>query len=276
MSKRKIGPAANLKAVANFKINTNLGVVSVKMAQDAPKALADDMKMIAATLRDGMKGRSVSGITIACNRNCQTFCGLLSYHAHPQELPKVGFKYGAPYWELKPGFKEMVRGLGEIQEELARVTRAWDKLPEGKKDKKSFDLYEAGKNHALARNRAWLVRFAPLRLVFLPPADERPPFFYFPWSFQNKDDARLVGEFLYELSVSRHYTQEGGASRGTRDWALSIPEQKLAEKIRGKGKGTERGSIRFIAEELRERGNRKKMSAITQNLKRHFRRIRHK
>lgn len=216
MSKRKIGPEAQVKSFAIIKIDPNLGAVSVKMAKDAPKALADRMQISAATLRDEMNGRSVSRITTACNRNCQTFCGMLSYHAHPQKLPKVDFNYGAPYWELKPGFKAMVRELGDIRKERARIGRAWNKLPEGKKDKQATDLHERKTNQAFARDRAWHIRFAPLRVVFIPPVDDRPPFFNFPWSFRNKDDARLVGEFLYELSESRYFTSDGGAPPGSR------------------------------------------------------------
>jgi hypothetical protein len=195
------------------------------------------------------------------NQN-RDFGNVLSYHA-----PRAGWPPTASFWELKPGFKEMVGSLGKINSRIAAAKKAWRKVPKGARE--DFDRRAEAWGQEFDRLDGWLAQYLPACAVFFPE-DKSIPFLYFPWSFKKKDDARLFGAFMYELSTSRNYTQGGGGPKGTR--ALTIPEQKLAEKMRRRGMGTEAGSIRFIAEELRERGNRKKQFALIQDIKRHFRR----
>jgi hypothetical protein len=210
----------------------------------------------------------------------RTFGDLLVYHVPPSDLQPSAHNRTAPYWELKPGFKKMVRDLGKIRGRVVRALMVWAKIPEAKKTEQAYGLYLQNLDRELVKQKACYVRIAPLRTAFIPEMDEEgrdlTPFFAFPSGFQRKEDARLFGEFLYELSESRYFTMAGGAPRGTR--ALTLPEQKLAEKMRRRGKGTTKGSYRIIASRIAELRNipieeeGQALPTLIQDLKRHFRR----
>lgn len=94
----------------------------------------------------------------------------------------------------------------------------------------------------------------------------------------SSDDAGIknrlhIARFALYCEDSHSLIQRVGHPRETQ--SLNDDEQKIAEKMRQKGWGTERGSIRFITEEFRERNlpsGKKKPATTIQNLKRHFRR----
>lgn len=101
------------------------------------------------------------------------------------------------------------------------------------------------------------------------------PFFNLGYFGLSSSDLEFTRQFRH-LTLASYLTTPGsarGAPRGTR--SLSHDEQKLAEKMRRRGKGTEKGSLRFIEGEFRERNlpsAKKKTAATIQNLKRFFRR----
>jgi hypothetical protein len=89
---------------------------------------------------------------------------------------------------------------------------------------------------------------------------------------------KLIAELALLLndSVNLEPAPVGGPSE-TR--GLTLDEQKLAEDMRQRGKGTEKGSIRVIASEIgleqrkySDRTWKKKEPALIQDVKRHFRR----
>jgi len=96
-------------------------------------------------------------------------------------------------------------------------------------------------------------------LEFLPRAANEWPLF-----------RKFVDSFMSTRGVWRLNLE--GPHSGTR--AITLDEQNLAEDMRRRGKGTEGGSIRFIAEEIRERRGvgPKKETALRQAVKRHLRR----
>lgn len=84
-------------------------------------------------------------------------------------------------------------------------------------------------------------------------------------------------KFLFDLAdiLDELYSTPRGSAIGGPSETRALREDELAisKKLR-KRRGTQGGSIRFIAEELRERGSKKKDATIQQNLKRHYRRHR--
>ena len=119
-------------------------------------------------------------------------------------------------------------------------------------------------------------RYRPL-IDLIERHDDMRTYYHVPGLINARPRAKKLLQAL-AAALAGHHSKGIGAPKGTR--SLTPTEQKHAEKMRRRGKGTEKGSVRMIASTIGENRDYslstegRKVPALARTLKRYFRRKR--